>query len=154
MKNQRLLRVVELMGEGNLATAEDLIKLELNERAEAAKELIKRSLVGSVLESEVSGTVKDLGQVTLDAGQGQIRLQVADLNEAIEKSVSFAAFCDGAEPSKYKGSLNESRTAVIIESEGKSVYEMPLEDGHLVNTCQVTSEDLLQFKKNGSLASV
>lgn len=154
MKNQRLLRVVELMGEGNLATAEDLIKLELTERADNAKELIKRSLVGSVLESEVSGSVKELGQITLDAGLGQIRLEVASLHEAVEKSVVFAAFCDGADVSKYKGSLNESKTAVIIESEGKSVYEMPLEDGQLVNTCQVTSEDLLQFKKNGTLASV
>lgn len=154
MKNQRLLRVVELMGEGNLATAEDLIKLELTERADNAKEMIKRSLVGSVLESEVSGAVKDLGRVTLDAGQGQIRLQVSGLHEAVEKSVAFAAFCDGTDPSKYKGSLNESKTAVIIESEGKSVYEMPLEGDQLVNTCQVSSEDLLQFKKNGSLASV
>lgn len=154
MKNQRLLRVVELMGEGNLATAEDLIKLELTERADNAKEMIKRSLVGSVLESEVSGEVKNLGQVTLDAGQGQIRLQVSGLHEAVEKSVAFAAFCDGTDPSKYKGSLNESKTAVIIESEGKSVYEMPLEGDQLVNTCQVSSEDLLQFKKNGSLASV
>lgn len=154
MKNQRLMRVIELMGEGNLATAEDLIKTELDERAASAKDLIKRTLVGSVLESEVVGAVKDLGSVTLDARRGQIRLEVSGVREAVEKCAAFAAFCDGTDASKYRGFLNESKTAVVIETEGKSVYEMPLEDDQLVNTCDVTSEDLLQFKKNGTLASV
>lgn len=153
MKNQRLMRVVELMGEGSLAPAEDLLVMELNERAEAAKEQIKRSLVGSVLESEVSGTVKDLGQVTVDAGQGQVRLQVADLNEALQKSIELAAFCEGSQATNYKASLNESKTAVVIESQGKAVFEMIVEGDQLVNHCQLSSEDLLQFKKNGTLAS-
>ena len=154
MKNQRLERIVELMGEGNLATAEDLIKLELCERADAAKEAIKRGLVGSVLESSVTSTVWGLGEVTIDGSVGQIRLSCGSLSEAVAKGVAFAAFCDGVPTSSYKASLNESKTAVVIESDGAACYEMPLEDGQLVNTAQVSSADLLQFKKNGTLASV
>lgn len=153
MKNQRLLRVVELMGEGSLATAEDLLVMELNERAEAAKEQVKRSLVGSVLESEVAGTVANLGQITVDATQGQVRLQVADLNEAVQKAVALAAFCEGSQADKYKASLNESKTAVVIQSEGEAVFEMVIEGDQLVSHCQLSSEDLLQFKKTGTLAS-
>lgn len=154
MKNQRLLRVVELMGEGSLATAEDLLMMELNERADSAKERIKTALVGSVLESEVTSTVSNLGRVTVDAGQGQVRLQISDLNEAVQRSVELAAFCEGTHSSSYVAHLNESKTAVVIESEGKAVFEMVVEGDRLINHCQLSSEDLLQFKKNGTLASV
>lgn len=154
MSNQRLLRIVELMGEGSLSTAEDLIKMELTERADSAKERIKSTLVGSVLENSVSGVVEGLGNVILDSGQGQIRLACADINEAVEKATAFAAFCEGSEASIFKASLNESKTAVVIESDGVACYEMPIEEGHLVTQCQLRSEDLLQFKKNGTLAAL
>lgn len=149
--NQRVTRIVELINEGTLTTAEDLLIMELNERAEVVKGMVTKHIVGTLFESSVSKET-DLGNITLDSNNSEVRLRgVNTFQDALSIAPKFAAFIDGQAESKYsaKGNDDEEGTITVMVG-GQPSFDMYYEGNELVADIDLTAEDLAAFKASGS----
>jgi hypothetical protein len=157
MVNQRVERITELLAEGNLAVAQELVELELNERVETVKAGIKGSFTSALLEACVTG-MTDLGEITVDTEKREAQLKVPTMNEALEKAAAFASWCDGVPGnSSYKATIAEgAKDLVKVSIGGKDAYDMIFESdtGSLIFSGDFTAEDLASFKREGKMPAV
>lgn len=157
MVNQRVERIVELLTEGNLATAQELLELELNERVEDVKTGVKTSFTSALLEACVTN-MTELGEVTVDTEKREAQLKVTNINEALEKAAAFASWCDGVPgDAGYKASITEgAKDLVKVSIGGKDAYDMLFEEdtGSLIFSGDFSAEDLVSFKRDGKMPAV
>lgn len=155
--NQRVERIGELLTEGNMAVAQELIDLELNERVETLKGGIKTQFASALLEA-CATNMTDLGQITVDTSKREAQLKVENINEALEKAAAFASWCDGVPgDGGYKATIAEGETNLVkVSIGGQAAYDMLFESdtGNLVYTGDFTSGDLVHFKQNGKMPAV
>ena len=157
MASQRLNRIVELMTGGSLSEAQDLINLELTERAENVKVQLKESVVANLFEANIVKKTK-IGTVTLkDIADydAVVELDVSGLNadQVRVKAAEFGKFLDTASPSTKYEAIPKGANEFGIKFDGQIQYEIQYKNDKLIyDGSGMHPSDVSYFKKTGKFA--
>lgn len=153
--NQRTMLVAEMLREGNLADAQDIIEMELDDRSEELKTKVQEAMVGKILESSISKNVSGLGKVSLNRNS-IILHNVKSYDEALKIAPKFAAHVDNFTSTKkdYNVKRNNDNETITIMDGNKEFYDIFYNEND--NTIEyeglmLDGSDVQYFKKNGQL---
>ena len=144
--------IAKHLASGDLSSAKESIRAELDKRKEEAKTSVKEELVSSMFCESVLKKNTSLGEVTIDSDKGTAKLKVGNASgeELLKLAADFAAFVDGLSKHNYSAKL-EGNSTVVIYSGGGSLYDLALGGGYLVFSGDFKTSDVDYFKKNSKL---
>lgn len=150
--SEEMNSVAGYLSSGDLASAKESIRAELDKRAVQAKTSVKEELVGSMFCESALKKNTSLGEVTIDSDKGTAKLKIgsASGDGLLKAAADFAAFIDGLTKHNYSAKLEGSNT-VVISSGGSSLYDLALGGGYLVFNGDFSISDVDYFKKNAKL---
>lgn len=149
--NQRLERVVECLKAGDLVEAQDLINMELDERADTLKSKVTEAVTSNIFESMNSKTVKGLGKVVVKPKGAYIE-DVNSFDVAFKLAPNFAKFANGAS-GKYTAKSKGDGETITISLDGREAFDIFYNEGD--NTLSFEGDfskgDIERFRKTGRL---